>query len=112
MESKPKVGDVMYVKTTEEPTLYVASRKLAPGDKRYPMEYAGSGEVYIVRRPIIQDGGVANYVFFDFLSEELASGLEMTAMRIQRLREGSELYREGMEDGGPSGPLGPAIVKN
>lgn len=107
----PKVGDVLYVKTTEEPTLYVASRKLSPGDKRYPVEYAGSGEVYIVRRPIIVDGGVANYVFFDFLSEELATGFEMTAMRIQRLKEGQELYREEMPEG-PMGPIGPALVKN
>lgn len=108
---RPKVGDILFVKTTEEPTLYVASRRLSPGDKRYPAEYAGSGEVFVVRRPIIQDGGVSNYVFFDFLAEELASGLEMTAMRIQRLREGQELYREDQLDG-PLGPHGPALVKN
>jgi hypothetical protein len=105
---KYKTGEVLYVRTTEEPVSVLAERRLTPGDKRFPAEYEGSGTIIVVRRPIIADGGVSNYVFYDFLEEELASGMELTAMRIQRLREGQELYREEM----PDGPSGPALVKN
>ena len=106
---KYKTGEVLYVKSTEEPVIVIAERKLASGDKRFPMEYEGSGLVVVVQRPIIADGGVARYEFYDFLDEALATGMEMTAMRIQRLRDGQELYREEL---GPEGPVGPALVKN
>lgn len=113
MTSKPKVGEVLYMKTTEEPLLFVASRKLSPGDKRFPAEYEGSGEVYIVRRPIIQDGGVASYVFFDVLAEECATDSEMTLTRLRRQKETQELFRELQNElGGPESPAGPALVKN
>ena len=106
---KYKTGEVLYVKSTEEPTIVIAERKLTPGDKRFPAEYEGSGLIVVVQRPIIADGGVSNYVYYDFLDECLATGMEMTALRIQRLREGQELYREEMS---PEGPSGPALVKN
>jgi hypothetical protein len=106
---KYKTGEVLYVRTTEEPVCALAERRLSAGDKRFPAEYEGEGLIIVVRRPIIAEGGVSNYVFYDFLSEELATGMEMTAMRIQRLREGQELYRDEM---GPDGPAGPALVKN
>lgn len=110
---KHKTGDVLYVRTTEEPVCVLAERQLSPGDKRFPAEYEGTGNIVVVRRPIIVDGGVANYVFYDFLEEELSTGMELTAMRIQRLREGQELYREETNlDTGPLGPHGPALVKN
>jgi hypothetical protein len=105
-----KIGEVVYVRTTEEPCLAVAERKLSIGDTRFPKEYAGSGLIIVVQRPIIADGGVARYEFYDFLEEALATSAELTAMRIQRLRDGQELYRE--EIGGPEGPAGPALVKN
>lgn len=110
-EQEYKAGDLLYVRTTEEPTTVIAIRKLNPGDKRFPAEYSGSGIIVVVRRPIIRDGGVENYVFYDFLAEELATGMEMTAMRIQRIREGQESYREEFGDN-PMGPAGPALVKN
>lgn len=106
---KYRTGEVLYVKTTEEPVCVLAERRLSAGDKRFPMEYEGEGLIVVVRRPIIASGGVSNYVFYDFLAEELATGMEMTAMRIQRMREGQELYRDEM---GPEGPSGPALVKN
>lgn len=105
---KFKTGDVVYNRCTEEPCLVVAERKLNPGDSRFPKEYAGSGIIVVVQRPIIADGGVARYEFYDFLEEALADGLEMTAMRIQRIREGQESYREEFGDN----PMGPALVKN
>lgn len=108
---KYKTGEVLYVKTTEEPVCVLAERKLSPGDKRFPAEYAGEGIVIVARRPIIADGGVQNYVFYDFLADELATDYEMTAMRIQRLKAGQELYREELPEG-PMPPFGPALVKN
>lgn len=106
---KYKTGEVLYVRTTEEPVCVIAERELSSSDKRFPLEYNGTGTLVVARRPVISDGGVQRYEFFDFLEEELETGFEQTARRINRVKEGNDLYRSsGLNDEA----VGPALVKN
>jgi hypothetical protein len=106
---KITVGEVLYVKSTEEPITPVATRKVNFGDKRFPSECEGM-DIVVARRPVIADGGVQRYEFYDFLACEVETGFEQTARRITRLKEGAEMYRtSGIE---PDGPMGPALVRN
>lgn len=86
----PKIGDVMFVRSTEEPTVFIAER---PQDKddNFPL-HEGSGRVYVVRRPSgAPQSGIQTYKFFDFLAEELETQKESHERNIKSLKMRQEL---------------------
>lgn len=84
-----KIGEVVYVKTSEEPVLVVGTRKLETRELggTFPEVYSGSGEVVVVRRPQMTEATGIKYVFFDFLKEELESSEEQTQRLYAKILE-------------------------
>lgn len=78
-----KLGDVVFVKTSEEPVTVIGTRKMQPEEvgKKFPESYHGSGDVVIVRRPVMLPDEGMQYKFFDFLAEELETS-EQQANRM------------------------------
>jgi len=90
-----KTGDLLYVKSTDEPVVVIGSRKLSEVDKVFPQDvYNGSGVVVVVRRPIVSESGV-QYKFFDFLAEELESYTDQGKRLYNRIKERQSLAMDG-----------------
>lgn len=77
------IGDVAYVRTSEEPVLVLGTRKIRPEEvgKKFPEIYDGPDEVVTVRRPVMTDANGISYQLWDFLGVEL----ETHAQQSQRL---------------------------
>lgn len=87
----PKYGDVLYVKTTEEPVLVVGTRTVGDSEVDYPKLIDPDAEVVVVRRPIgSQENGI-QYKFFDFLATELETYEEQAKRRYVRLMDNHKI---------------------
>lgn len=82
----PLIGTVLYVKTTEEPTVFIAAHRLGPQEKSLFPENNGSHMVYVVRRPVGSEQYGLQYKFFDFLAEELETFEEQNKRRMARVK--------------------------
>lgn len=74
----PKIGEVLYVKSTEEPVAFIASRKS-------PWYHYGT-VLYLVRRPVVSDTRGIKYVMAEFLAEELETAEEQTHRLMGRMK--------------------------
>jgi hypothetical protein len=88
-----QIGDVVYVKSTEEPVVVMQTRQADAAEfdgKKFPVGYSGNQEVVVVRRPVMSEGGI-RYAFFDFLKVELESSDEQTQRLYQKIKSRTEL---------------------
>lgn len=97
MFENTKPGTVLYVKTSEEPVLFFASRPINEADRGKFPEYSGTGEVVIVRRPVMTETSGISYKFYDFLAEELESDDEQTKRLFGRIMSRQKLAMGDME---------------
>jgi hypothetical protein len=95
----PKIGDVLYVRTTSEPVLFVSERP-QDADDNFP-SHQGSHQVYIVRRPCPATAGIQTYKFFDFLQEELETAKESQAREVHSLKLRQDLLMAEMAGEAP-----------
>jgi hypothetical protein len=103
----PKIGDVLYVKTTDEPVLVVATRQMNESDsKRFPAN-EGCGTIIIVRRPVSTDSQGIRYQFYDFLAEELQTADERAQAYYENLKKRRDMV---LQDAEISGPLSGGII--
>lgn len=88
----PQIGEVLYVKTSEEPVLVLGTRKVHDSEigKKFPEIYHGSGEVVTVRRPIQTSEGLT-YMLYDFLAEELETETQQNQRLYSKLVERQKL---------------------
>lgn len=106
----PKLGDVLYVRSVEEPVTFIKEREVIPSDN-FPDGV--QDHVYIVRRAQMspENGVVVGYRFFDFLASELETAQEQSQRIFSRMKERQELAMSGLEsDGGPLGNLVPSKI--
>jgi len=96
----PIIGEVLYVKSTEEPVLFHSSRKRAWYDFAVP---SGTAALYTVRRPLVNPHGGVSYVVSTFLAEELETDSEQSARLYSKFKQRQSLTMS--EDGPAGGPL-------
>lgn len=87
-------GDVVYVKSTEEPVTVMAIRPAVEDEfdgQKFPRGFTGDKEVIVVRRPVMTEAQGIRYAFFDFLACELESQGEQNARLFSRLMARKEL---------------------
>jgi hypothetical protein len=80
-----KIGDVVFVKTSDEPVLVLGHRKVLDSElgKKFPEVCAGAN-VIIARRPTQTEAAGLGYQLFDFLEVEL----ETRSDHSQRIYDG------------------------
>lgn len=98
----PVIGEVLYVKSTEEPVLFHSARKRAWYDIFLP-ETTG---IYRVRRPLVNPHGGVTYKISTFLAEELETESEQANRLFTKFKQRQAL---SMSDEGPAG--GPLSFK-
>lgn len=94
----PEIGDILYVKTTEEPVVFHSERKLRWYEKLY---LPATRAIYQVRRPIAHPSRGLRYVLHTFLAEELETASEQSAriFGIHKTRQTLASAADGPEDG-------------
>lgn len=94
----PTVGEVMYVRTSEEPVCVLGIRKIRPEElgKKFPEIYEGSGDVITVRRPVQTEANGITYQLYDFLSEELETSEEQSHRLYAKILERQKLAMSEM----------------
>lgn len=97
----PISGEILYVKSTEEPVTFLRARKVHFYDSLGLQLNGASGQVYIVRRPIVSDIKGISYKFAHFLAEELETSEEQTARLFAKVKSRQAIamgeYQEPME---------------
>lgn len=99
----PKLGDVLIVKSVEEPVTFITERKMTDEDrKRIPVGTQCEGTIYVVRRAVFSptQGIALGYKYFDFLKEELETSSDNAKRQLARLKERSELAMGDFDMGG------------
>lgn len=94
----PELGQILYVKTTEEPTSFQGERKA-----KWYEPYPKGTVLYRVRRPQVVNGGAITYKFAVFTSLELETEAEQTQRLYQKFKQRQMLASEDSHNG--SGPL-------
>jgi hypothetical protein len=105
-----KMGDVVYVKSTEEPVTVFLTRPARSEEfdgKKFPQEIEGPYDVVVVRRPVMREGEI-RYAFFDFLAPELESEPEQTQRLYTKIKSRQEI---AMQDFGEPGQAVASLKK-
>lgn len=94
----PNIGEVMYVRTSEEPVCVLGTRKIRPEElgKKFPETYNGTGDVIVVRRPVMTDATGITYQLWDFLSEELETEDEQSKRLFNKIMSRQKLTSQEM----------------
>lgn len=96
-----KYGDVVYVKSTEEPVTVIGTRPIKDDERsKYP-DYPEVQTVVTVRRPVMKESTGISYAFFEFLDVELESGSDQTNRLFAKMKERQELIQDEMLGGEP-----------
>lgn len=104
-------GQVLYVKSTEEPVTVVGTRAVSEDDfatHKFPREYQGSGVIIIARRPVISEANGVRYAFFDFLEEELETDQGSSQRLYDRIKFREALAMKELESNNT--PTGAAVA--
>lgn len=100
----PTSGDILYVKSTEEPVTFLRARNVHFYDS-LGLQLNGSSKIYIVRRPVVSDIWGISYKFARFLAEELETPEEQTSRLFAKVKARQQLAMgEFQEDGLPQFP--------
>jgi hypothetical protein len=95
-----QIGEVLFVKSTEEPTMVHSLRARRWYEIWLPKATAG---VYTVRRPLVNPHGGVTYKITQFLVEELETESEQSARLFQRFKQRQAMSMS--EEGPVGGPL-------
>jgi hypothetical protein len=95
-----QTGEVVYVKTTEEPSLVFGVRPFEDKDRGNFPDFVEIKELVVVRRPIVTENGSIHYKIFDFAPFELETALEHSKRLYNNLKE-----RQALAMGDDEGPL-------
>lgn len=97
-----EIGTLLYVKTTEEPTLFFSERP----KRWYEFWLPQTKAVYTVRRPLQHPHRGIRYISQNFACEELETSAEQTAriFSLHKNRQAIAMASEPMD--------GPLSVKN
>ena len=99
----PDIGEILYIKSTEEPLLFHSERPKRWYEFWLPQ---GAKTLYTVRRPLVNPRGGVSYKISTFLAEELETESEQSARLFNKFKRQQAL---SMADAGPEG--GPLSFK-
>jgi hypothetical protein len=105
MEQSMNVGEVVYVKSSEEPVIVLNVRKLRNEElgKKFPAEYNGPDTVVTVRRPQMTESQGITYQIYDFLQVELETSAEQSNRLYAKIIERQKLAMSEVNADGPFG---------
>lgn len=94
----PQIGEILYVKSTEEPVLFHSARK----PRWYDVFLPKTSAIYRVRRPLVNPHGGVTYKITTFLAEELETESEQSTRLFNKFKQRQALTMTDVEpQGGP-----------
>lgn len=90
-----KPGDVVTVKTTDEPVFVLELKNEEPAHEGF------SGVVVLVKRPLLTQNGV-DYKVHEFLLEELTTSEERLAKKAEELEDIKRQFMSGGQEETPT----------
>ena len=96
----PSIGEILYIKSTEEPSMYHSERRRRWYEFWLPKATVG---LYTVRRPLVNPHGGVTYKITTFLAEELETESEQSTRLFNKYKSRQALSMAA--DGPEGGPL-------